>query len=127
MITIIIKSRITGKAVWIYRGASRSAARRDYIRAKHKEIERVRAWRHRRNGRKQAIMRFLTECMANIPLTMQLTNEQASAIRQLKSISNEPDECNYDFYEHIIEESRSKNDASQRWRAHRKKVFTAED
>ena len=106
--TDIRHSCITGKAVWIYRGASKRASWEAYRRARLREIERMRNWSKYAARRKENIRRMLNECLADKPFTDTLPDEQKTAARQLIAISKECGSCNSDFYNHIMEERRRK-------------------
>lgn len=105
-ITIILKSCLTGKAVWIYRGPSRTAAQKAYCRACHKEVERVRRWTEEAERRKSNIMRVLTELTAGMPATAELPPEKRQLAKQLLSLSEKTIPAGSAFYEHIMEERR---------------------
>ena len=47
IVTVILRSCLTGRAVWIYQGPSREAMQKAYQRACKKEIERMRNWSER--------------------------------------------------------------------------------
>ena len=123
LVTVIKRSCITGKIVWIYRGPSENAARIAYYRARNREIERVKHWDETCKKRADSIMRLLSNCMAKLPINAQLTKEQEEAARELKAAAEMPMPCHTEFYEHIIEEARRANEASGRWRANRVKMF----
>lgn len=102
----IVKSCLTGKVVWIYRGPSREAARQAYWRACRKEIERVRRWGEHAARRVADVTRILTECTEGLPINAELTPQQKDAARQLRSIIKSAPECPREFYDHIMEERR---------------------
>lgn len=54
------------------------------------------------------ISRLLSDCMADIPFTAQLTPQQREAAEQLHAISIRGNSCTSGFYEHIIEERKRK-------------------
>ncbi len=115
-ITIIRKSCLTGKAVWIYRGPSKNAARIAYWRACKKEIDRVKHWGNVVAQQCSNAARFLADCMAEIPINAELTPEQAEAARKLQSIAKREKECYRDFYEHIMEERRRREEDKEYYR-----------
>ncbi len=118
--TAIVRSCITGKVVWVYRGTP-NGQRMAYWRACRKEVRRVRMWMQRVNERRREITRFINSCMAALPLTHEMTKEQREAARELQRIEKNEPPCHRDFYDHIMEETRRKNEASRRWRANRNK------
>lgn len=105
-ITIILKSCLTGKAVWIYRGPSKHAARKAYWSACHKEMARMRQWADKAAQRKANIQRMLSELTAGMPATGELPPEKKTAARQLLAISEKALPTGSEFYNHIIEERR---------------------
>lgn len=106
----IVRSCLTGKVVWIYRGLSQNAARLAYWRACQKEIERVRNWAQKMQSRKDHILRVLEECSASLPLNAELTKEQKEASRELQSIIRKGQECHSEFYDHIMETRRRRQE-----------------
>ena len=121
LVTVICRSCLTGKAVWVYQGPSENAARIAYYRACRKEVERVRSWGKIVAQRCQNISRLLSNCMAELPINAELTPVQLAAARRLKEMSKQECPCYREFYDHILEESRRKNEASSRWRENRQK------
>lgn len=119
-VTAICYSCITGKAVWLYQGPSKQAARAAYRRACEREIQRVRAWSKRSAERKANIKRLLGECMGDIPITASMTDEQDAAAKLLLSMSGRTVPFCRDFYEHIMEERR-RHDEDKRIRKQMRK------
>ncbi len=109
-VTVILRSCITGNVVWIYRGPSQEAARKAYQRVCRKEIERVRGLGERMARRTAAITRLLTNCLADKPIDAALTPEQQEAARELQAISRKQPECPGEFYDHIMEERRRREE-----------------
>jgi len=106
LITVICKSCLTGKVVWIYRGPSRGAARVAYWRACKAEIERVRNWGETVARRRESIANTLKAILGGLPKNTELTPQQAEAARQLEAIGNSDVPCYREFYDHIMEERR---------------------
>lgn len=102
--TDIRRSCITGNAVWIYQGSSKSSAQTAYWKACRAEIERVRNWASTAARRMANIERLLNDCLAEIPINAELTQRQQDAVRRLQAIERKNFACNRDFYEHILEE-----------------------
>lgn len=115
----IVRSYITGKVVWIYSGVSGSAWRKAYRRSCKREVRRVRMWMQEVNDRRRNIGRFTAKCMESLPLTAEMTPEQREAAQELQRIRQQEYPCHRDFYEHIMEETRRRNEASGRWRDQR--------
>lgn len=109
-VTIILKSCLTGKAVWIYRGPSRNAARLAYWRACRKEVERVRRWTEAAERRRANIMRILTELTAGMPAIAELPPEKRQLAKQLLSLSEKKIPAGGAFYDHIMEEQRRREE-----------------
>ncbi len=108
--TVILRSCLTDKVVWIYRGPSKEAARKAYWRACRKELERVRNWGERMAWRTAGIKRLLSACLDDKPAGAELTPDQQAAAKELQSISKKGEECHREFYNHIIEERRRRKE-----------------
>lgn len=121
--TKIVYSCLTGVPVWLYRGASENACRWAYLRACKHEIERVKSWSKTVAARRAEIKKLLDNCIAALPINAELTAEQKSAIKKLQAMIAEPQPCDKEFYNHIIEEARRRNEQSARWRESRCKNF----
>ena len=109
-VTILRRSCLTGKVVWIYRGPSEAAARVAYWRACKREIEFVRSYNERAARRAANIARLLADCTASIPINAELTPQQAEAARELKTIEKKEYVCDREFYNHIMEERRRRQE-----------------
>ena len=106
-ILVILRSCLTGQAVWIYRGPSKHAAWKAYWRACRGELEYVRsAGPAARARRKANIRRLLSDCMESLPVTGEMTPEQKTAARRLVTYSERPAVPAREFYDHIVEERR---------------------
>ena len=116
IVTIVRRSCLTNKVVWIYRGASAGSARHAYLKACKKEIKRVRMWMQDVNERRRSLMQFINQCMASLPLTAEMTPEQKDAAKELRRIEKDEQPCHREFYDHVIEEVCRRNEASGRWR-----------
>jgi DNA topoisomerase VI subunit B len=125
-VRIILRSCLTGKAVWVYVGPSKEAARRAYYKVCKEELERVRNWPNYIKQRSERIGRKINEMIANLPINVPLTPKQKEAIKQLRAIQNEVEPCDMEFYNHIMEEARRRNAASKRWAEQRRKNFGIE-
>lgn len=108
-VTMIRRSCITGKIVWVYRGMSRNAGYVAYHRAVKHEIERVKHWPEYVAERKAKILKFLSDRMAHFPLDAVLTPEQKAAARTIRKIAETEPELDLDFYNHVIEEQNRRN------------------
>lgn len=100
-IIVIRKSRLTGRAVWMYEGSTRRAAHWAYWYACRKEVQRVNTWCDRALRRKSNILRLLNKCLERIPLAAVLTPEQNAAARTLRKISKEAYLPDMEFYNYI--------------------------
>jgi hypothetical protein len=109
-VTVIRRSCITGKALWIYQGPSKNAAKVAYHRAVKKEIERVKNYKKELEARKAAVLRILNNCMAALPIGTELTPRQKAAAKTLLAISNEKVPCYMEFYDHIMESRRRREE-----------------
>lgn len=105
-VTVIRYSCLTGQAVWLYQGPSKQAARAAYRRACEREIKRVRLWRKMIEARKANIMHVIETCMADKPIITGMTPEQKVAAKKLLAMAKEECPCQREFYNHIMEERR---------------------
>lgn len=110
MIVEIRKSCITGNVVWVYRGPSKRAANSAYYRACQEELRRVKSMPHRAAERKRNILRFLDKCMEDMDMSQPMTKKQKAAAQALRKLADEPIATNREFYEHIIEERRRREE-----------------
>lgn len=104
-VVVIVRSCLTGKPVWLYRGASLHGSESAYWRACKYEIERFRGWSRTVARRKANIQRLLSECMAGLGINAALTPEQKAAAKRLASYA-EPPAYYREFYDHVMEERR---------------------
>ncbi len=111
--TFIRRSCLTGKIVWIYRGPSENAARMAYCRACKKEMVRIKQWSQTLAKRAANIAHFLSDCTAEIPITAEFTQEQTNAARLLQTLGRQQSEYHRDFYEHVMEEQRQKQEIKE--------------
>ena len=119
----IVRSCITGNVVWIYRGASEAESRKAYWRACRAEVERMKTWPQKVAECRARVKQLLDNCIAALPINAELTKQQKDAIRYLQSVIREPVPCHSEFYDHIVEEARRRNERSARWRENRNKNF----
>ena len=123
----IVRSCITGKVVWIYHGHSMEGCRIAYWRACKKEIRRVRQWGQLMEERRKNIMHLLNHgddscSSSSLCERKDFTPEQRAAAREIVRISKQQPDPGLDFYEHIIEESKRRNERSARWRENRNRM-----
>jgi hypothetical protein len=107
---VIRKSSITGRAVWIGKFLTKGAVRAAYHRACVKERERIKNWGDKIERRRRNIMHLLNDCLDRVGFTQQLTREQRAAARQLQKMANENIVCDTQFYDHIVEDSRRREE-----------------
>jgi len=125
LVTIIKRSCITGKVVWIYQGVSHEAGRHAYWKACKKELEKVKQWAERMADRKRRLTLMLGSSdsssssgngssgskasgkgsSANM-FGGELTDEQRKAARELVRMSKQEPPPDMEFYNHIVEERR---------------------
>lgn len=108
LVTIIRRSCVTDKVIWIYRGPSQIAAKKAYYRARCKEIERVCHWQEVTNRRRTNINDLINHFLAELPITAVLTDEQKEILYKIRKISNQDIRCDTEFYEHIRAVEREK-------------------
>lgn len=108
--TVIRRSCVNDKPVWIYMGASEDAARIAYWRACKHEVKRIKNWGKIVARRMKNISRLLTNCTAAMPMMQVMTRQQEDTIKQLQSIDKDKFVCQRDFFDHIMEERRRRQD-----------------
>lgn len=116
LVTIIKRSCITGKVVWIYQGVSREAARIAYWRACKKELEKMKHWTEQMADRKRmvgAVMGMLSCSSSSSVFDVNMTDEQRQAARELAKLRKEEPALDTGFYEHIMEERRQRRQDSE--------------
>lgn len=124
LVTIIKRSCLTGKVVWIYRGASRNAGRHAYWKACKKELEKMKQWAERMADRKRRLTMVLGMSESSLSGSKssgskasgkgsagnmfggELTEEQRKAARELVRMSKQEPPPDMEFYNHIVEERR---------------------
>ena len=109
--TLVIRySCLTGKAVWLYYSPSDSAMWTAYWRARQAEMERVRNWNSIAAQRKANILRLLSDCTAGMTITDDMDPEKREAAMRLRKIAETPKRCDKEFYNHLIEERRRRQE-----------------
>ncbi len=98
-------SCLTGKVVWAGLYTTNNNARQRYFVAKKHELRIVDGWDKTASARCTRIKDFLNECLAELPITAELTKQQITAARNLRALANEAVPCPREFYDHIIEET----------------------
>lgn len=109
LVTIIKRSCLTGKVVWIYRGASHNAGRHAYWKACKKELEKVKQWAERMAERKRRLTMMLGMTESSLAGNIfggELTDEQRKAARELVKMGKQEPPPDMEFYNHIVEERR---------------------
>lgn len=107
-----MKSAVTGRVVWIYKGRSKKPSYMAYCRAKKQELARVRGWRRIVNQRKNNILRFLAALTKTNAIPEEVSAEMSAAQRNIVSMANTAPVCDKGFYEHII---RERSRRKRRW------------
>ena len=105
----IVYSCLTGKAVWVYQGPTENP-RMAYWRACQQEIERFKHWDEWVAERKAWVMNLLNACLAKQPMMSELPEEKRKAAKRLLAIANEPQPFQSDFYDHIMEMKRRREE-----------------
>lgn len=115
-VTVIKRSDTTGRAVWLYQGTSKQAARKAYERVRRKETSRIRSWKNRMKRREKAILAFLEKLVDALPMMVGMTQEQRQAVRNIQKIADNPPPCDTDLY----------NQARREWRKWKKRKEEAQ-
>lgn len=123
LLTFIRHSCLTGKAVWVYRGPSKDAARMAYKRAFHHEEHSVRMAGTNAARRKRNILRMLKHLLRGSVSSCSSSSSSSSssgdpldafppdkrtAAQQIVRIADEAPKPDRDFYAHVQEERRQK-------------------
>lgn len=101
--TIIRHSCRTGRAVWIYSGPSKEAAKTAYYRTVKRERERQLRWTAIQRRRVENIKLLLQDCVAALPILSDMTGDQCEAIRILHELADNQQEFSSPFLEHDYE------------------------
>ena len=118
ILTVIRKSVLTGKAVWVSHSRSYQAEWKAYRIACNKEVNRMRQWGNIVNRRRRNIMRLLSDLTEGLPILGDMPPEQRAAAMVLRQMADMEPEKQSDFYDHLHEEKRQKRNAKrrlQRW------------
>lgn len=120
--TIIRRSCLTDKVVWLYRGhGTKRYIDKEYCVACRRERERIKRWSRTMTRRRKRINDLLSTLTAELPIMGTLSAEQRQAIRELQSIATQdllPDRA---FYEHFLESRRQRKKACK-WRQHNREL-----
>lgn len=96
----ICYSRVTGQAIWLYQGQSRTGMKRKYYRTVESERKRRRQWPKLQQARQTNIRQLLDECMDALPILGTLTKAQREAIKTLQQMTDDmPEFCSH-FLDH---------------------------
>mgnify|MGYP003571272156 CR=1 FL=1 len=109
-VIVIRRSCLTGRVVWVYQGTSHEAARKAYWRACRKEVERVRKWEEEVRRRQAHYAKLLADMLAELPIDATLSPEQQRAAKELQRQAQEQTECDREFYDHIMEMNRRRDE-----------------
>lgn len=125
-ITIVKRSCINGKIVWVYHGVSQGAAHFAYWQACKKEVRRVRQWKNKMKERRRKLTHILTggnSSSVSSSVMRTLSDRQRKAAYEMLRLCNKQPVQTGDFYDHIIEEARQRNWLSTRWKENREKLY----
>lgn len=114
------RSCTTGQPVWLYAG-TRAGISRAYYRACKKESTRVRWWCNRLKRRQQNIRLVLDELIGSLPILGTVTKQQRKALRELRSIANEPVACDTAFHSNFLTERRRREQHCEQMRRQRER------
>lgn len=122
-VLIVKRSCLTRRIVWVCRGASEEAARKAYWRACKMEVRYIRNWTKSMIRRRRLLMNIVTHgddgAASNPALKSSRKRELTRRLIQLAKEEPVPDR---EFYDHIIEEAKRRNLASDRWKINRTKM-----
>lgn len=113
---VIRKSCVTGKAVWVSHRTEYRAVWRSYKTACKCEIERTKNLAEMAARLKGGVLKFLNDCLAHLPIDVPMTTEQQAAARQMLYMAEYNPYTKSEFYEHIVEERRRREEDRKMWR-----------
>lgn len=97
----IRRSCVTGEPVWVYQGTTHEGERQAYWKACKREQELIHHWASKMERFCANISSLLQACMAALPKTATLTEEQRSAVSKLKAMAENIPKPYTGFYNHI--------------------------
>ena len=100
------RSILTGKVIWLCYATSPGAKRLCYYRAVKYDAKLSKLWPKMEERRMQVVHHILDECLADIPVTKQLTPVQRNAAKRLQVIAEESIPFYRVFGDHVREERR---------------------
>ena len=121
ILKVIRKSALTGKAVWVGHARTYKNEWENYKAACRKEVNRMRQWAHTVNRRKRNVMRLLGKLTEGLPIIGDIPPELRAAAKSITQIADDEPPKHSDFYDHIKEESRQRNNARRREKAWQQK------
>ena len=125
-VLIVKRSCLTDRIVWVYHGTSEEAARKAYWRACKKEVFRIRNWMNKMIRRRNRLLSIITHgdnSSASSSAFKLTPPEKRKSARKIIQLAKEEPQPDREFYDHIIEESRRRNWASDRWKDNRIKMI----
>lgn len=124
-VLVVKRSCLTGRIVWMYRGASEEAARKAYWRACKKEIRRVRDWAKKMSRRRRLLLSIVMHndnSSVSSSAFNQMSCEKRKLARRVMQIAKDVPQPDREFYDHVIEEAKRRNWASDRWKTNRMRM-----
>ena len=106
-VIVLRKSCLTGKVVWLYRAPSQEAIWKAYSRACQAELERRSQYDEMQERRKANVLQLLAECTS---AAGEMTPEKKSLARQLRALSKEMPPFQSEFYDHVVEERKRREE-----------------
>lgn len=114
MMMVLHRSALTGKVVWMHHDMTYDARYKAYKRACMREINRMRQWTALVNRRRRNVTRLLSELTSHLPILGDIPKEQREAAKVITQLADKGLEKQSDFYEHIREEKRQRENARKR-------------
>lgn len=124
-VLIVKRSCLTGRIVWVYRGTSEDAARKAYWRACKKEIRHIRDWAKKMSRRRKILLSIVTHGDCNSVSSSvfnQMSSEKRRLARRIMQLAKDVPQPDREFYDHVVEEAKRRNWASDRWKVNRTKM-----
>lgn len=114
IIKTIRKSALTGKAVWLSHERTYKTGWKAYRFACRKEAMRISRWAYTVARRRKNITRLLAKLTESLPILGDIPREQRDAAKALMQMADNEPPKQSDFYDHICEERRQRENARRR-------------
>lgn len=98
---VCVRSVVTGRIVWMWKGISKRATQKAYERACRSEEGRVRKWNKSVRRRHDNIRQFLNDLMSAKNPSEAMVKEAVAAVRSIEAMAETKSVCDKDFISHV--------------------------